>query len=275
MKYLMISLLSISVSIGTSGCRTNDELSAENASSQTCASGTSASSRLHQAFEIAKAFYLPSAHAGTWGPDESTLLDLANDSTLQLMHMQVLNNVRSSASGHHPPSTGGNPDITIGARPTVSVAIEMAKKYPASQQKDAKAYLCKLLQSYESLETQLGLKHYDLSAGIAAFISGNYFAYTGNEVQDAHVKALALQIKNSISKNAALAKVSRQDVGRTYEQLVIYGMNVAVMAKALQQQPDPQQMERMKQNAKSQLESYFEVNADKIVVNAKGVSILP
>jgi hypothetical protein len=226
-------------------------------------------------FEFAQLLLVPQAHAGTWGPDESTLSDLANDSTTQLMNMQVLGSVRSSASGRPPASSGGHADVSVGAPPAQSVALEMAGLYPASQQKQAETYFCNLLKAYDSLQSRLGLKPYDLAGGLATFISGNFIAYTGRTVADADFKALALQIKASLSANTNLAKISRVAIGRTHEQLVIYGMNVALYAQQLQQKPDSQARAQMKQNAKRQLEALFAVSAEKIDISSKGVVILP
>lgn len=175
------------------------------------------------------------------------------------------------------PAPGGLKKTKVpnaGKRASKATINRMASALPAGVQAQAKQVYNELYVKYLELEKFEGLPKFDVAGAVAAFIAGNYIAYSGNDVADADFVALANQVRGTLRTNRAFLKLKPNKKRMLYEQLAIQGMFMAVVKIAIIQQPTNDDLSlRVQEAARQYLEGLFNVSADRIVIDSSGVSI--
>ncbi|MDO5087724.1 MAG: hypothetical protein Q4D74_08985 [Comamonadaceae bacterium] len=145
--------------------------------------------------------------------------------------------------------------------------------YPAAMQADARAQYLGLFNAYPQVAQQLGVPVDDVATGLASFLVGAYMAYHNATFEDRHVKAIANQLRQAMTGDAMFARMSDADKQKTYDQLVMLGMMMAVTQSHLQKQPDPRIESDLKEVGKQFLEGMFKVSADRVRLSGAGLQI--
>jgi hypothetical protein len=213
------------------------------------------------------------AQAGTWGPDESTLMDLAHDSTQQLLTRQVLKDAQSRARGGGRSAQAQSARALTAGRAAPSALQQMAARFPGAQRAEAERTFGQLLTAYHGIEQRFGLERYDLAGAVAAFVVGNLMAYRNEDFQDENFVPLVRQMRLLLGSSPALARASAQEQRQMYEQMAILGMWMAGQQMALKQHPDAAFEARMRRNAQQQLQQFLQVDADRVQATADGLVV--
>lgn len=155
------------------------------------------------------------------------------------------------------------------------VPAELAAHYPPEKRAQIEHYFAQLLDGYAQVEKKLGLPRNDLPGALASFIAGSYMAYTNIPFPDEHYKPLLGQMRGILANDPAFTKASKADKQAMFEHLAILGMLMATTQLALQKQPDAQRAANMHHAAKSYLERLLRTDAERVRIDAQGLSIRP
>lgn len=112
-------------------------------------------------------------------------------------------------------------------------AKKLAQTYPGDRQAEAERLFRELLAGYQAIEDRFKIPRNDLSGSLAAFVAGSYMAYRGVDFPDAHFKPLV----------------------------------------ALKQRPDPATQSRLREAARSYLEGFLKVDAQRVQITADGLAL--
>lgn len=156
---------------------------------------------------------------------------------------------------------------------TPVVPAKLAAHYPAQKRAQVEQYFKQLLDAYGEVEEKLGLPRNDLPGALASFLAGSYMAYTNVPFPDDHYKTLLAQMRGIVAGDSALVKASKVDKQEMFEHLAILGMLMATTQLALQKQPDAQRQASMHEAAKGYLERLLRTDADRVRIDAQGLSI--
>lgn len=211
--------------------------------------------------------------AGTWGPDESTLMDLANDASQSLLTRQVLKDAQSGARGGYRAARASPARALTASRSAASTVQQLAASVPAAQRAEAERTFSQLLTAYHGIEQRFGIERYDLGGAVAAFLVGNLMAYRNEDFPDAYFMPLVQQMRLSIGGSPAFARASAAQQRQMYEQMAILGMWMAGQQMALKQRPDAAFEARMRRTAQRQLEQFLQVDAERVQSTADGLVI--
>jgi hypothetical protein len=157
--------------------------------------------------------------------------------------------------------------------PRRSIVPALAEAYPGPARPQAQQLFRELLAGYAQLERQFGLPRGDAAGAVAAFLTGNYIAFSGRPVPDEHFKPLADQLRASIAANPHFVNASAAEKQQMFEHLAIVGMFMATTFLALQQQPDPALTARLREAGRRQLEHFRGVPAERVTLGAQGLVI--
>lgn len=176
------------------------------------------------------------------------------------------------------PATGGMgafnaPIVVNGPSKVPQSAAELAQRFPA----DKRAAMNKAYQEsflfWQKLETQLGLTPNDVAAGVAAFIAGNYAAFTQQQVPDEHFKALVLQLQGTLAQNAAFTQSPPAAKRSMFEQLAMVGTFMAVYREHLKQKPSPREEQHFRDAAKANLEAGLGLAIERMEIGPQGLVV--
>lgn len=155
------------------------------------------------------------------------------------------------------------------------VPSKLAAHYPPERRARVEQYFKQLLVGYAQLEDKLGLPRNDLPGALASFFAGSYMAYADIAFPDEHYKPLLEQMRGILISDPGFSKVSKAAKQEIFEQLAIIGMMMATTQLALQKQPDAQLRATMHDAAKGYLEKMLRTDADRVRIDARGLSIQP
>jgi hypothetical protein len=150
---------------------------------------------------------------------------------------------------------------------------KLAESYPPAARAEVERTFTRLLSGYKEMEKQLDVPANDVAGAVAAFIAGSYMAYRDVDFADADFKTLVGQMRQVISSNPEFQRASLPQKQEMYEQMAIIGTSMALTRDALKQQPNPQLASNLRQAAKAYLEQFLKTDADKVQIDAKGLSI--
>lgn len=210
---------------------------------------------------------------GTLGAPQSNFLSSS------YLSQQVMNDTtfkqRLGASGSARSGTNalaGIGSITFESSPAASsVAVKLARQYPAAARAEAERVFRELLAGYGQIERRFGVPSRDLAGSVAAFLAGSYMAYRNVDFPDENFKPLVAQMRGAIGSKPEIAKASNAEKQEFYEQMAIMGMFMASTQRALKQRPDPQIAANMRQAAKGYLEQFLNTDADRVQITAQGL----
>lgn len=155
------------------------------------------------------------------------------------------------------------------------VPAKLAAHYPPERRTRAEQYFKQLLAGYAQLEDKLGLPRNDLPGALTSFLAGSYMAYTDVPFPDEHYKPLLEQMRGILTSDPGFAKVSKAGKQEVFEQFAILGMMMATTQLALQKQPDARQRANLREAAKGYLEQLLRTDADRVRIDAQGLTIQP
>jgi hypothetical protein len=165
------------------------------------------------------------------------------------------------------------PIVVNGPAQVQQSAAELAQRFPA----DKRAAMNKAYQEsflfWQKLEAQLGLTPNDVAAGVAAFIAGNYAAFTGEQVPDPHFKALVMQMQEMLARNAAFTQSPPAAKRSMFEQLAMVGTFMAVYREHLKQKPSPNEEQHFRDSAKANLEAGLGLTIDRMQIGPQGLVV--
>lgn len=150
---------------------------------------------------------------------------------------------------------------------------QMAAAYPSDKRELVQRTFEDLLSGYQRVEQQFGIAPYDVASGVAAFLAGCYMGFHNAGFPDQHFKPLVAQMRQILSDDAGWAQTSVADKQDMYEQLAILGMLMANTQMALKKQPDARAQAAMQAAARGYLEQFLKVDAAKVQLSAKGLSL--
>lgn len=152
------------------------------------------------------------------------------------------------------------------------VPAKLAQAYPDAARKEAERLFTELLTKYADFERYYNIPRRDVSGAIASFIAGSYMAYHNIAVPDEHFRPLLAQMRQSVGGVTVMTKASDAQKQEMYEQMAIMGMFMAGAQMALNKQPNARTAGEMRKAAKSYLEAFLKTDADRILINAQGLS---
>jgi len=181
---------------------------------------------------------------------------------------------RSARQSLRAPATMPTSTSTVVPRdPQRSVIPAMAEPYPAHARPQAQRLFKELLTGFHKLERELGVPQGDAATAVAAFLTGSYIAYTGQEVPDEYFRPLIEQMRQAIAGNPQFTNATAAEKQQMYEHLAIVGMFMATTHQALQQQPNAEIRSRMREAGRQQLESFLGTRAERVALGPQGLSI--
>ena len=144
--------------------------------------------------------------------------------------------------------------------------------YPKSQQKEIRASLKQLYDSFPQVAHSVGIPTNDLSSGVAAVIAGAYMAYNNISLNDDYVKPMANQFKAHLENSGFFDGMSNREKKSMYDQMVMVGMTLAVGQSLNQSNPNSQTTAQLREAGKQILEAILKVDADRVRITAQGIS---
>ena len=144
--------------------------------------------------------------------------------------------------------------------------------YPKSQQKEIRASLKQLYDSFPQVARSVGIPTNDLSSGVAAVIAGAYMAYNNVSLNDDYVKPMANQFKAHLENSGFFDEMSNREKKSMYDQMVMVGMTLAVGQSLNQSNPNSQTTAQLREGGKQILEAILKVDADRVRITAQGIS---
>ena len=144
--------------------------------------------------------------------------------------------------------------------------------YPKSQQKEIRASLKQLYDSFPQVARSVGIPTNDLSSGVAAVIAGAYMAYNNVSLNDDYMKPLANQFKAHLENSGFFDGMSNREKKSMYDQMVMVGMTLAVGQSLNQSNPNSQTTAQLREAGKQILEAILKVDADRVRITAQGIS---
>ena len=144
--------------------------------------------------------------------------------------------------------------------------------YPKSQQKEIRASLKQLYDSFPQVARSVGIPTNDLSSGVAAVIAGAYMAYNNVSLNDDYVKPMANQFKAHLENSGFFDGMSNREKKSMYDQMVMVGMTLAVGQSLNQSNPNSQTTAQLREAGKQILEAILKVDADRVRITAQGIS---
>ena len=144
--------------------------------------------------------------------------------------------------------------------------------YPKSQQKEIRASLKQLYDSFPQVAHSVGIPTNDLSSGVAAVIAGAYMAYNNVSLNDDYMKPLANQFKAHLENSGFFDGMSNREKKSMYDQMVMVGMTLAVGQSLNQSNPNSQTTAQLREAGKQILEAILKVDADRVRITAQGIS---
>ena len=144
--------------------------------------------------------------------------------------------------------------------------------YPKSQQKEIRASLKQLYDSFPQVARSVGIPTNDLSSGVAAVIAGAYMAYNNISLNDDYVKPMADQFKAHLENSGFFDGMSNREKKSMYDQMIMVGMTLAVGQSLNQSNPNSQTTAQLRDAGKQILEAILKVDADRVRITAQGIS---
>ena len=144
--------------------------------------------------------------------------------------------------------------------------------YPKSQQKEIRASLKQLYDSFPQVAHSVGIPTNDLSSAVAAVIAGAYMAYNNVSLNDDYVKPMANQFKAHLENSGFFDGMSNREKKSMYDQMVMVGMTLAVGQSLNQSNPNSQTTAQLREAGKQILEAILKVDADRVRITAQGIS---
>ena len=180
--------------------------------------------------------------------------------------MQELLNTTSSSQG----KSYGKSSLTFTQDESTDGLETLVATYPKSQQKEIRASLKQLYDSFPQVAHSVGIPTNDLSSGVAAVIAGAYMAYNNISLNDDYVKPMADQFKAHLENSGFFDGMSNREKKSMYDHMV--GMTLAVGQSLNQSNPNPQTTAQLREAGKQILEAILKVDADRVHITAQGIS---
>lgn len=182
--------------------------------------------------------------------------------------MQELLNTNSSSQG----KSYGKSSLTFTQDGSTDGLETLVATYPKSQQKEVRASLKQLYDSFPQVARSVGIPTNDLSSAVAAVIAGAYMAYNNVSLNDDYVKPMANQFKDYLENSGYFNGMSNREKKSMYDQMVMVGMTLAVGQSLNQSNPNSQTTAQLREAGKQILETILKVDADKVRITAQGIS---
>ena len=182
--------------------------------------------------------------------------------------MQELLNTTSSSQG----KSYGKSSLTFTQDGSTDGLETLVATYPKSQQKEIRASLKQLYDSFPQVARSVGIPTNDLSSGVAAVLAGAYMAYNNVSLNDDYVKPMANQFKAHLENSGFFDGMSNREKKSMYDQMVMVGMTLAVGQSLNQSNPNSQTTAQLREAGKQILEAILKVDADRVRITAQGIS---
>lgn len=182
--------------------------------------------------------------------------------------MQELLNITSSSQGN----SYGKSSLTFTQDRSTDELETLVATYPKSQQKEIRASLKQLYDSFPQVARSVGIPTNDLSSAVATVIAGAYMAYNNVSLNDDYVKPMANQFKAHLENSGFFDGMSNREKKSMYDQMVMVGMTLAVGQSLNQSNPNPQTTAQLREAGKQILEAILKVDADRVRITAQGIS---
>lgn len=185
----------------------------------------------------------------------------------------TLNNTSMINAASDAARTAARPLLASGSPRVASNAEELAQRFEPHQRIPmAKAYV-ESMGFYQKIEAKMGWPRNDIGGALAAFIVGNYWAYTGVEVSDAQFAAVAEQLRSQPGLHASFQNSSAQALRNMYEQSAMVGAFMVLALKSMERTADPQKQDRLRTAAGANLKQVLGIDPARLRINEQGISV--
>ena len=165
------------------------------------------------------------------------------------------------------------PLLASGAPAVASNAEELAQRFePHQRAAMSKAYV-ESMSFYQKIEAKMGWPRNDIGGALAAFIVGNYWAYTGVEVSDAQFAAVAEQMRRQPGLQASFKNSSAQALRAMYEQSAMVGAFMVLALKSMEKAPEPEKQVRLRAAAGENLKQVLGTDPARLRIDGRGMSL--
>lgn len=165
------------------------------------------------------------------------------------------------------------PLLAGGAPSVASNAEALAQRFEPHQRAPmAKAYV-ESMDFYQKIEAKMGWPRNDIGGALAAFIVGNYWAYTGVEVTDAQFAAVAEQLRSQPGLHVSFQNSGARALRTMYEQSAMVGAFMVLALKAMEQAPEPEKQARLRAAAGANLKQVLGVDPARLRIDGHGISL--
>lgn len=231
--------------------------------------------RLFRTACAALALFVASAGAGAveWGMSDSTLTDLSYNATQSLLMRRVLKDTHARARSGQPVPMAKTISTLAPGGDSATTARQLAQQMPPARRAEAEKAFVQLLGAYHQIEARFGIPRNDVGGAVAAFIAGGLMAYRNQDFPDAHFKPLVEQMRGILAADPSWAQASVAAKQDMYEQLAIIGMLVANTQIGLARRSDAQALAAMQAASKNYLEQFLKVDASKVRIDGRGLSV--
>ena len=169
--------------------------------------------------------------------------------------------------------TAGRTSLVVLAVARPVTPAKLASHYPAGVRAQAQQLFGDLLEGYGRIEQQFDIPKRDLAGAVSAFIVGCYVAYHDVDFPDENFRPLVRQMRQALAARDDIERIPVADRQEAYEQLAILGMFMATTHLALKQSPQPAVAADLRRVARSHLEAFLKVDAERVDITGQGLVI--
>lgn len=165
------------------------------------------------------------------------------------------------------------PSTLIVLSKSPEMPTKLAAKYPAADRKKIEKLYKDMLTLYPNIAKKLKVAPNDLAGALAAFVAGSWTAYHGQDFKDEYFLPLTKQMKALVGNTKVFKAATLKEKQLVYEQMVIAGTLSAVTHEALKQRPNQQISDSLRDTGQKYLKEFFKVDASRVEIGNKGVTI--
>lgn len=187
----------------------------------------------------------------------------------------ALNNTSmlNAAKGAAQTKARPQPLLASGPSAVASNAEDLAQRFAPHQRASmAKAYV-ESMSFYRKIEAKMGWPRDDIGGALAAFIVGNYWAYTGVEVSDAQFAAVAEQLRSQPGLRTSFQNSSQEATRAMYEQSAMVGAFMVLALKSMEKAPEREKQARLRAAAGANLKQVLRTDPARLRIGEQGMSL--
>lgn len=197
--------------------------------------------------------------------------------TSNFINLSALNNTAMINAATPKGSRASKPGQPLLAAENAQVAHNahtLAQRMPAARRKEMEKIYADSFDIYRKLEAKFGWQAGDVAGALAAFVVGNYMAYSLANVPDDHFVAVARQFRGNADIAKAFGRLKPQELRTMYEQVAMVGTFMALTQMSTRQQVHPpEQLANVRAAAAANLKQVLGVDPARLQLGPDGMRI--